>query len=285
MNLKYFNDLNYGKINISPINFWEALGLSFLFDIVITLVNIPTDIFSETIFYFGLPVSRLVWYSFFIFLSCLYQYGTLLLIITIVSRRISFSEENNIRFKLYKRDYLICSLIMISYTLITYGWFDYILFSIPTTSFDDIMEYINSIPVIVLLIESCIIAPIFEELLYRGVLLNGLLNKYNYKRAIIYSAFVFGIAHLNLPQGINAFFLALILGLVFYYTKSIYICIIMHAVNNIVVNFIFYSTDEFWTKVSFIVVPIIGVIVMITCFKVLNFKGRKKEQLGKEDIY
>lgn len=285
MNLKYFNDLNYGKINIKPINFWAALGLSFLFDIVLALVNIPTDIFSETIFYFELPVSRLAWYSFSIFLSCLYQYGTLLLIITIISKRISFSEEDNIRFKLYKRDYLICSLIMISYTLITYGWFDYILFSIPTTSFDDIMEYINSIPVIVLLIESCIIAPIFEELLYRGVLLNGLLNKYSYKKAIIYSALVFGIAHLNLPQGINAFFLALILGVVFYYTKSIYICIIMHAVNNIVVNFIFYPTDKFWTKVSFIVVPIIGVIIMFTCFKVLNFKGRKKEQIEKEDIY
>lgn len=285
MNLKHVNDLNYERINIRPINFWAALGLSFLFDIVFALVNIPTDIFAETIFYFGLPVSRFVWYSFSIFLSCLYQYGTLILIITIIRKKSSLSEENNIRFKLYKKDYLICSLIMISYTLITYGWFDYIIFSMPTTGFDDIMEYINSIPVVVLLIESCILAPIFEELLYRGILLNGLLNKYSYKKAIIYSALIFGIAHLNLPQGINAFFLALILGVIFYYTRSIYICMVMHAVNNIVVNFIVYPTDEFWVKTLFIVIPIIGVITMVTCFKVLKFKSRRQEQIEKEDIY
>lgn len=281
MKLGYIYNLNYGNINIKAINFWAALGLSFLFDIIFSLVNIPTDIFTEIVFNFDIPTSRFIWHSFSIFLSCLYQYGTLILIITLISRRGDSSLENSIRFKLNKKDYLVCSLIMISYMLITYGWFDYILFAIPTTNFDSIIEYINSIPVVVLLIESCIIAPVFEELLYRGILLNGLLNKYSYKKAIIYSALIFGIAHLNLPQGINAFFLALILGVIFYYTRSIYLCMVMHAVNNIIVNFIVYPTNEFWVKVLFIMIPIIGVITMIISFKSLKFKDRRNELLGK----
>ena len=140
--------------------------------------------------------------------------------------------------------------------------------------FESAMEYFESLPIVILLIETCIIAPIFEEVLYRGILLKGLINKYNSKIAIVYSALIFGIAHLNIPQGINAFLLGLILGTVFYYTRSIYLCMIMHFVNNLLVNFVYYPNSEIWTNILFIVVPIIGVILMILCFKILNLKER-----------
>lgn len=136
--------------------------------------------------------------------------------------------------------------------------------------FESAMEYFESLPIVILLIETCIIAPIFEEVLYRGILLKGLINKYNSKIAIVYSALIFGIAHLNIPQGINAFLLGLILGTVFYYTRSIYLCMIMHFVNNLLVNFVYYPSSEIWTNILFIIVPIIGVILMILCFKILN---------------
>ena len=47
--------------------------------------------------------------------------------------------------------------------------------------------------------QTIIVAPIFEELLFRGIILNGLLNKYknNSKKAIIYSAIIFGMVHLK----------------------------------------------------------------------------------------
>lgn len=146
--------------------------------------------------------------------------------------------------------------------------------------FESAMEYFESLPIVILLIETCIIAPIFEEVLYRGILLKGLINKYNSKRAIVYSALIFGIAHLNIPQGINAFLLGLILGTVFYYTRSIYLCIIMHFVNNLLVNFVYYPSSEIWTNILFIIVPIIGVILMILCFKILNLKERAENEIN-----
>ena len=39
MSINYFKDLNKEKIEIKPINFWQALGLSFLFDIVLMFLN------------------------------------------------------------------------------------------------------------------------------------------------------------------------------------------------------------------------------------------------------
>lgn len=275
MIINYFKDLNKERIEINPINFWQALGLSFLFDIVLMFLNTPTDIFYTALSNMGVNTYNDFWYIISTLLSCIYQFGSLLIITVFINKRFDTSNEVTNKFKIRKRDYLVAPLLIVSYIFITYGWFDYILFSIPTGDmFESAIEYFNSLPIVILLIETCVIAPIFEETLYRGILLKGLINKYSSKKAIFYSALIFGIAHLNIPQGINAFLLGLILGTVFYYTKSIYLCMIMHFANNLLVNFVYYPSTEIWTTILFIVVPIIGVILMILCFKILNLKER-----------
>ena len=280
MSINYFKDLNKEKIEIKPINFWQALGLSFLFDIVLMFLNAPTDVFYGVLSGLGINTYTDFWYIISTLLSCIYQFGTLLIITVFINNRFHISNDVTNNFEIRKRDYLVAPLLIISYIFITYGWFDYILFLIPTGEmFDSAMEYFDSLPIVILLIETCVIAPIFEETLYRGILLKGLINKYNSKKAIVYSSLIFGIAHLNIPQGINAFLLGLILGTVFYYTRSIYLCMIMHFANNLLVNFVYYPTSEMWTTVLFIVVPIIGVALMILCFKILNLKGRTKGEV------
>ena len=278
MGINYFRYLNKERIEIREINFWQALGLSFLFDIVVMFLNTPTDAFYMVLSNFGINTYSDFWYTISTLLSCIYQFGTILIIIVFINNKFVLQNEITNSFKIRKFDYLIGLLLIVSYILITYGWFDYILFSIPTGEmFDSAMEYFDSLPMSILLIESCIIAPIFEETLYRGILLKGLINKYNSKKAIVYSALIFGIAHLNIPQGINAFLLGLIIGTVFYYTRSIYICMIMHFANNLLVNFVYYPTTEMWTNILFIALPLIGVILMITCFKIFNLKERRKQ--------
>ena len=78
----------------------------------------------------------------------------------------------------------------------------------------------------VLFVQTVIIAPVFEETIYRGIILNGMLKKYSPKKAIIVSSLIFGLIHLNLPQGLNAFVLGLIIATVYYYTRSLYICML-----------------------------------------------------------
>ena len=79
-----------------------------------------------------------------------------------------------------------------------------------------------------------LIAPVSEELFFRGLLLRGFLMRYRPGTAIIASAFLFSAAHLNPLQGIPAFFLGLYFGWLFVRTRSLWPCILAHALNNMV---------------------------------------------------
>lgn len=80
----------------------------------------------------------------------------------------------------------------------------------------------------------CIVAPIVEEILFRGVLLRGLLQSKFTKPlyAILISSIIFGLVHMNPWQFIGAGFLGAIFGYVYYQTKSLWLCIFLHVLNN-----------------------------------------------------
>ena len=72
---------------------------------------------------------------------------------------------------------------------------------------------------------------ICEEVMFRGTIMNayGNLGK---RKAIIYSAILFGLFHLNLQNLLGPTFLGLILGITVYKTNSIFSSIIGHTINN-----------------------------------------------------
>ena len=77
-----------------------------------------------------------------------------------------------------------------------------------------------------------IAGPILEEMLFRGVITTTLLKSYSPKKAVIYSALIFGIFHLNPAQILVATLLGFLLGWLFYKTHSLIPCIIVHILNN-----------------------------------------------------
>ena len=80
-----------------------------------------------------------------------------------------------------------------------------------------------------------ILAPLAEEVVFRGAILRKLLGMMPTGRhwiAIAISALLFGIVHFNLPQGIHAFLIGLLLGWMYYRTQSIIPGIVFHWVNN-----------------------------------------------------
>ena len=81
---------------------------------------------------------------------------------------------------------------------------------------------------------AVIFAPILEEILLRGIILNGLLQRYSPSKAIIWSAIIFGVMHMNPVQAVGAFALGLPLGWLYYRTQSLWPCIFLHFVNNLV---------------------------------------------------
>lgn len=84
-----------------------------------------------------------------------------------------------------------------------------------------------------LVISTCILAPLFEELVCRGLILRGIAAcGGSPRRAILWSAFFFALVHLNPWQSIPAFVLGVFFGWVYWRTGSLWTTILLHAVNN-----------------------------------------------------
>jgi uncharacterized protein len=87
-------------------------------------------------------------------------------------------------------------------------------------------------PTIPAVIATCVIAPVVEEMLFRGILLRAFLEQHPRGAAISYSALYFGAAHLNIYQFFLAFWLGLFLGWLYERSRSLVPCIVLHAAAN-----------------------------------------------------
>jgi membrane protease YdiL (CAAX protease family) len=86
---------------------------------------------------------------------------------------------------------------------------------------------------------------VFEELFFRGTLQGMLIELFGSAHVgIIVCSFVFAAIHLNAEQFIPMFFLALVLGYVCYYSRSIWPSIILHFLNNGFAVWVTYLQDR-----------------------------------------
>lgn len=87
-----------------------------------------------------------------------------------------------------------------------------------------------------------IAAPMLEELIFRGIVLDGLLKKYSPVKSIMISSILFGLIHLNPWQFIAALVLGIFSGWVYYKTKTLTLSILIHSVNNLMA----FGSMYFW---------------------------------------
>ncbi len=77
-----------------------------------------------------------------------------------------------------------------------------------------------------------VVAAVTEEFVFRGLVLRGLLDRTSPARAITISAGLFAIMHLNPWQMPTALFIGMILGWVYWRTRSLALCVAGHAFHN-----------------------------------------------------
>ncbi len=82
------------------------------------------------------------------------------------------------------------------------------------------------------IVYGCILAPVLEEMLFRGIILRSFLSQYTKWSAIIGSATLFGFAHLNIYQYIVGLLMGIFLGWLYERSKSLLPCIALHAAYN-----------------------------------------------------
>ncbi|MBO4523523.1 CPBP family intramembrane glutamic endopeptidase [Ruminococcus sp.] len=110
----------------------------------------------------------------------------------------------------------------------------------------------------VLTMYSCIIAPLTEELFFRGAIMK-IFSKSNQRFGIFMSAFFFGLAHGNLPQ----FTLAFLIGIFFGHIDMKHNSIVPSIVVHILINTLATVVTEF--KDNTVVMGISGML-LILCY-------------------
>lgn len=144
--------------------------------------------------------------------------------------------------------------------------------------FSKLMEQMSNDKATLILL-AVIMAPLFEEIVFRGIIQKGLINKgLKPKTAIIISAVIFGLVHGNPWQFVGAVLLGSVLGLVYYKTKSLLLPILLHAFNNLCsAILIFYGNTESFAdtfKVSEWLILGIGIILFTTFYILFTKKYR-----------
>ncbi|MCE7936896.1 CPBP family intramembrane metalloprotease [Candidatus Saccharibacteria bacterium CPR2] len=86
----------------------------------------------------------------------------------------------------------------------------------------------------------CVVAPIAEELIFRGFLYKGLRTKLKPLIAGLITSLLFGLAHFQLNVGMDTFALSLLLVWLAEETKSLWPSITLHAMKNFVAFLLYF---------------------------------------------
>ena len=85
---------------------------------------------------------------------------------------------------------------------------------------------------IILLLGIGLVVPVFEEFMYRGIILNRLRADLALPVAIVLQALFFGLMHMNLFQSSYAFVAGILIGLAYVWTGSLWVPIMIHIAWN-----------------------------------------------------
>lgn len=210
-------------------------GLFFILSVISVFIKILIEKFFEANLVINELIDSILYVSIFI----------LMLIIVSIYRRVKSDETSPQTIFRKARPvsprYILWAIISIFSISITINpileLFSESLESIYTT-----MLNMNSF----MLITCVFIAPVVEEILFRGIIQSDFQNKYGAVFSIIASSLIFAIIHIIPAQIISVFFTSLIIGLVYYKTNSLWSVIFIHFFNNIasVIIFRLYPDKE-----------------------------------------
>ncbi len=79
-----------------------------------------------------------------------------------------------------------------------------------------------------------IIAPVLEEILFRGTILKHLLKKFPPLTAILISSVAFGLFHMNIWQALGAILMGMYFGYLYWRTGSLLLPILLHFITNLI---------------------------------------------------
>ncbi len=117
----------------------------------------------------------------------------------------------------------------------------------------------------------CVAAPLFEEVLCRGVIMK-LLEKYGFAVSVLVSACLFASLHMELQSILSIFFLGVLFAVARYATGSIWPSILMHAANNLFALLSLMVSETQWSggKAEALMIMLLIILCPFTIWRFLK---------------
>lgn len=153
------------------------------------------------------------------------------------------------------------------------------------SSYNAIMENLTDTSMMVTLIYVLLVGPASEELIFRGAILDRFYLAFPFLLANVLQAVLFGVYHMNLIQGIYAFCLGFVLGMIRQVTGSILASILTHILFNstsFVLDLLFPADREL--QIGQVVILILAGLVICVLSLGHFWKETKNSEIVQKNI-
>lgn len=157
------------------------------------------------------------------------------------------------------------------------------------TSYQEVSQILYSASLPVQFVGTVLIAPLCEELIFRGLIYNRMKEYVPLKTAMLLQAFAFGLYHGNLVQLLYAFFLGYLMAYVYEKYHSFWAAFLFHAVAN-GVSVLITETAIFdflyMNRMMMLLSGILGVAVVVVGVRMMNdtVKLEPKDPVSKVEL-
>ncbi len=148
-------------------------------------------------------------------------------------------------------------------------------------SYSQTMDNFDASGGIIVMVYTIVIGPAAEEFIFRGAIFDRLYLGFDFWRANMLQALLFALYHMDIVQGIYAFIMGIVLGMVLKATGSIITAIITHILFNAtsyIISVVFNGKNEL--QIVFWIVLIFSVISLTA--GIMYFKRKLTEKLKVE---
>ena len=133
--------------------------------------------------------------------------------------------------------------------------------------------YSSDMPLVIL--RAVILAPLCEELIFRGLTFKRIREDANFWVSAVISSAIFALYHMNVPQGIFAFLYGMLLCLLYDMFGNLWVPIIVHAAGNLLSIVLTYTHAGYPALWIYILVMVITLgLAFIIYFFVLKKGGK-----------
>jgi len=137
-------------------------------------------------------------------------------------------------------------------------------------SYLEVDEILSGGSFFVRIVSIVIVAPIVEELLCRGIVLNRLLSWTHKWVAILVSSALFGLLHFNLLQGLYAFVIGVAFSVVYLRYRNLWIPIIGHMAFNLISVVLDEIIEVTGVQIDVWILMVSGALVTAACIVLLG---------------